>query len=383
MLIRQALVLSCFVLMKGLAQGSGSGPGGSGKPVENVVAFSIPNEAAPPGGVVQMKLMVTEPTPITSGGPHFKLNAMFSQILGIEVFNPTGDVNGVALMNGSELMVQYTTSTGAQGADYPMMTIALDIPANAAVGTQTQFSIDPSSTWLLGSLGAGTLRPNPPATVTVGGSISITDIVPGGGIVPAGTAVSIRGIGFEPKTRVQLNNIKTSSVTLISPNEIQFTVAEPTLMTGRKIQVVNPDNSQDTYFSYTRGTPWGQSNQPLLDSAVPIFSSVTHSQATFSSMTPALGNQFSGLAIQNSNLVPATVTVSLYSASYGQLGSTTFVIPAGCRMMREISELAQGATPAQDSYAVVTASQPVQAFGFTADATAGTIVPFAASSWQP
>jgi hypothetical protein len=382
MRVQVIFVLSCFAIATAFAQGVGSGgSGGGGKPAQQV-ALEIPNESAPPGGVVQMKLMLTEPTPITSGGPHFRLNATFDRVLGIEVFNPTGDVNGMAMMNGPEVQINYTTSTAALGADYPLMSIALHIRPDAVVGSETQFSLDPSSTWLLGSVVA-MLKPIPPATVKVGGSLSITGIVPGGGLLPAGSVVSIRGIGFQPKTRVQLNNIKASSIAVISANEIQFTVAEATNMTGKKIQVVNTDGSQDSYFSYMRGTPWGQSNWPLLDSIVPIFSSIAHSQAIFALTTPTSFSRFTGLAIQNPNLSPTSVTISLYSASHNLLGSSTFVIPSGCRMMNEVSELAQGAAAAPGSYAVVSSTAPVQAFGFNADDASGMVLPFAASSWQP
>jgi hypothetical protein len=69
---------------------------------------------------------------------------------------------------------------------------------------------------------------------------------------------------------VQLNAIKYSSIQFIGSGEIQFTLAETTNMTGQKIQVVNPDGSQDTYFSYMRGIPLGESSQHLLARAVPI-----------------------------------------------------------------------------------------------------------------
>jgi hypothetical protein len=378
MRVRLPFILSCFAAVTLLAQGPGPNPG------RTTVAFKIPDETGPPGGIVQMKLLVTEPTPITSGGPRLDFSTgMFDAIFGIELFDPAGDLNGVAMVNGQQVQVNYTSSSGVLGADYPIMSVALHIRPDAVVGTKTQFNLDPSSIWISGSIGEVTLKPSPPATVTVGGSISITNVVPGGGVVPAGTIVSIQGLGFQKRTQVQLNNIKSSSINLISANEIQFTVAETTNMTGQKIQLVNQDGSQQTYFSYLRGTPWGQSNQPLLGSAIPIFSSVTHSRAIFTAMIPAANGKFSGLAIQNPNLSDTSVTVSLYSVSNDLLGSTSFILPSGCRMMREISELAQGATPGAGSYAVVSAGQAVQTFGFTADSASGTFSPFAGVVGQP
>jgi IPT/TIG domain len=373
------------VLATGLLAGtlSASGPG-PGSPAARQVALHIPNETAPPGGVVQMKFMVTEPTPISSGKPivHYD-DVMFDSVLGIEVFVPTGDVNGVAMIRGSQIALMYTTTAGAQGTDYPIMTMALHIRPDAFPGMQTQFTLDPSSTWVLGLLGVASYKPTPPATITVAGSVSITNVVPGGGLLPAGTVVSIQGMGFQPKTQVQLNNIRFSSIHVVSPGEIQFTLAAATQMTGQKIQVVNPDGSQDSYFSYMRGVPVGSSNRPLLASALPIFSAVTHSWAVFGPMAAAASTQFTGLAVQNPNLTPTDVTVALYSPANVLLGSSTLSVPAGNRLMRETSELAQGVIPPIGSYVVVTSSQPVQAFGFWGDDGSGTVTPFTAIAARP
>src|SRR5215472_15127282 len=314
--MRSTLMLCFYCALAGTLPGAGGpGPSGGGSSSGPQVSIHIPNETAPPGGVVQMKFMVTEPTPISTGGPIVDMAGMFDGFWGIELFNPTGDVNGVAMISGSRVNVLYTTAGGNQGTDYPIMTMAMHIRPDAAPGTQTLYQLDPSSTWTLGLLGTATLKPNPPATVTVGGSINITNIVPGGGVLPAGTVVSIQGMGFQPLTQVQLNAIKFSSIQVVSPQEIQFTLAEATNMTGQKIQVVNPDGSQDTYFSYMRGIPLARSSQPLLANAVPIYSSVTHSKAVFAPVVPASNSQFTGIAVQNPNVAPASVTVGLYSSA--------------------------------------------------------------------
>jgi hypothetical protein len=244
-----------------------------------------------------------------------------------------------------------------------------------------------SSAWTLpahgpGPLGAATLKPAPPATVTVGGTVSITNIVPGGGLLLAGSVVSIQGIGFQPKTQIQLNAIKASSVTVASPNEIQVTLAEATNMTGQKIQVVNPDGSQDTYFSYMRGISLMQSSRPLLQNTVPIFSSVTHSKAVFAPVGALPANQFSGVAVQNPSAAAAAVTVALYSPQNALVGSSTLSLPSGYRFIAETSELTDAA-PQLGSYVVVSSTQPVESFGFIADGAQSTVLPFAALAAQP
>jgi hypothetical protein len=315
----------------------------------------------------------------------FSLDAgVFDDVWGIELFCLTGDLNGVATIDGSKVNIRYTTTVGTQGTDYPVMTFALHVRPDALPGTKTQFQLDPSSTWTLSPSGAtATLNPTPPAIVTVGGTISILDVVPGGGVLPAGSVVSIRGIGFQPKTQVQLNAIKFSSINFISPQEIQFTLAETTNMTGQKIQLVNPDGSQDTYFSYMRGIPLARSNQPLLANAVPIYSSVTHSKAVFAPIMPATGSQFTGIAVQNPGGAPVTVSVTLYSTANTVLGSSSFTLPGGYRLMGETSELTQDAVPDAGSYLVVTSTQPLQVFGLVGDLWTGTVTPFTAMFAQP
>jgi hypothetical protein len=377
--IRSKFGIACVFAARLAVADGGPGPSGS----NNQVSLHIPSEAAPPGGVVQMKLMVTAPTPISSGGPRFALDATFDAVWGIELFNPAGDVNGAAVINGSQASVFYTTSSGAQGTDYPIMTVALHVRPDAVPGSQTQFSLDPSSTWVLGLLGPATLKPMTPATVTVGGTISITNVLPGGGVLPTGSVVGIHGMGFQPNTQIQLNAIKASSINVISSNEIQFTLAEATNMTGQKIQVVNPDGSQDTYFSYLRGVPLLQSARPLLQNTVPVFSTVTHSKAVFGPLGTLQTNQFSGIAIQNPSTLPADVTVSLYSAQNALLGGSTVHVPPGYRFIEETSELTNGVAPVLGSYIVVSSTQPIQTFGFIADDSQSTLSPFATIAAQP
>ncbi len=362
--------------------GSTSGGSGSGSCTSTTrqISIHIPDETVPPGGIAQMKMLVTQPTPVSTSGPRFATTSG-TTVVGIQLFNPNGDVNGVAMFSTSMISVESITSTGTQGSDYPIMIVSLQVSPSTGAGTQFSFNLDSSSTWTLGLLGTATMEPISPATITVGGSISITDVVPGGGLQPAGTIVHVQGIGFQPGTQVQLSNIKASSITAASPQDIQIVLAEPTQMTGKKIQVTNPDGSQDTYFSYMRGIPLGESSQTLLASALPIFSSVTYSQAVFAPAASST-SQFSGIAVQNPNLAPATVTFALFSSSNSPLGSSTIVIPSGNRLMRDMAELA-GVTPPAGSYFVVSSDLPVQMFAFLGDNVSQSVVPYVALSSRP
>src|SRR5215469_5897690 len=377
------------VLAQGTSGSTSGGPGstspsgtsgGSCSVATRQISLHIPDESAPPGGIVQMKVLVTEPSPISSGGPRIPVPGGTAPV-GIQLFNPNGDVNGVAMIGASMVNIASVTSTGTQGSDYPIMIVSLQLPSNISIGNKLPFSLDPSSTWTLGLLGTATMKPIIPATITVGGSISILDVVPGGGIQPAGTIIHVQGIGFQPGTQVQLSSIKASSITVVSPTEIQIVLAESAQMTGKKIQVTNPDGSQDTYFSYMRGTLLGQSNQPLLSSAVPIFYSPTYSRALLATADIATG-EFTGVAVQNPNLATANVTFTLFTLGNAPLGTSTIVIPPGNRIMHEMSELT-GVTPPQGSYVVVSSDLPAQMFGFLGNNVTGTVVPYVALSSEP
>jgi hypothetical protein len=384
-----AFVLSfAGVFAQGTPGTSGATSGGPGLPDDGLgsgpsntqqICFHIPDETVPPGGIAQMKLMETEPAPVTTGRPRLTVASGLT-VKGIELFDPNGAVEGVAMVRGQTVSVESIFSTGTQGTDYPIMVVSLQTSENSSLVTRFPFSLDPSSTWILGSLGTATMKPISPAAISVGGSISITDVVPGSGFQPAGTVIHVLGIGFQQATQVQLSTIKASSISVISPQEIQVVLAEPAQMTGTKIQVKNPDNSQDTYFSYMRGIPLGASNEPLLAFAFPIFSSLTYSQAVFA-FTASSATQFNGIAVQNPNSAPANLTFTLFSSSNTPVGSSTVLVPGGYRIMSEMSELT-GMTPPPGSYMVVSSDSPVQMLGFLGDNLSGIVVPYAALSSQ-
>jgi hypothetical protein len=95
-----------------------------------------------------------------------------------------------------------------------------------------------------------------------------------------------------------------------------------------------------------------------------------------------LASQFSGVAVQNPNLTPTAVTVSLYSGQNVQLGSSTISVPSGYRFIAETTELTNASVQA-GNYIVVTSTQPVQSFEFIADESQSSLLPFGALFAQP
>jgi hypothetical protein len=132
-----------------------------------------------------------------------------------------------------------------------------------------------------------------------------------------------------------------------------------------------------------RGIPLLQSARLLLQNTVPIFSSVTHSKAVYGPIGTLLPSQFSGIAVQNPNILSANVTVSLYSAQNALLASSTLTLPSGFRLTQETSEMMNGVAAPSGSYILVSSSEPVQSFALIADESQSTLFPFAATAALP
>src|SRR3954464_7650013 len=150
-------------------------------PAPGVLSMRIPNEAAPPGAMVQMKVMTTEVTPISGGRPGFGFDmAFFDAAAGFAVAAPNGEAAGAAIVDGAHVQVIYR-STARFTADYPVMTVVLPIRADVPRGTRTQFTLDRSSTWDFGTAGP-TSAVGFPGTLRGGGTAAIGDVLPGRGL---------------------------------------------------------------------------------------------------------------------------------------------------------------------------------------------------------
>ena len=340
----------------------------------------VSNEIVPPGGMAQVKVLLTSPKPITTGNMSVDLSGVFfDSIDGIALFSPTGDVVGAATVQNGRVNVHFTSpnSTFGSSLDYPILTIALRLSNNVVPGQRFPVILDPSASIWQDLLGASIPFEFQQGSVTVGGSLSITDVVPGGGILAPGATVSILGTGFLPNTKVSLRGM-SSSAQYISPNEFRATVHDGGLLDGTLVQAQNPDNITDAYYSYMRGVPQGVSTRPLLASTVPVFSLRTATEAV---LPPTISSQvnpdyFTAIALENPSPGDATVTVDAMSGANAVLASTTIVLPNHARISREVSELFGFVLPA-NGFLHLTSSQPVQVVGLLGRDSTGVVLPIA------
>ena len=245
---------------------------------------------------------------------------------------------------------------------------------NLPAGSSALFTLE-ASTWTIGGRTLASKRRT--ATVTIGGTLAITDVVPAGATFPAGTVISVRGVGFDGNTRLRLNGDRLDDAEVVSPNEIQFTLSEPTNMAGAELRVDNSLGEKTIYYSYLRGTPAAAtSKRPLLASTLPVFSGTARSVSTFGAI-PALNPayQYAALALQNPNLARADMTLVLYASNGARLGVASRSLKSGHRLLLELSELLPGTQVLPGSSLRVVSSRPIQMFGLIVDDRIRSVTP--------
>jgi|GEM_PF-615930 len=358
--------------------GGGTGGGGGGGTVFAGLSLSISNEVVPAGSVAQMKVLLTEPVPISTGKGSLSL-ASSSTVCGIAVMGPTPDVNGVAVIRGSNVTISVFSPSGTYGTTttgYPILTVAARVDPAAILGTIYPVSFD--GTQFLSSTGTTYPVEIKSGTLTVGTGIAIGDVLPGSAVVPAGGIVRILGANFLPNTTIKFATGNISQLRYISPNEIDAVAATSLTMHGMQIKAQNPDKSQSTYYSYQRTYPVSLSSDPLMQLVMPLFSPVSVSTASFSlpAPPPDLVTTY-GVALQNLGTTDASSTVELLDATGNPVAVSTLTVTPSHYIVRELGELF-GFVPAGVSAVRVTSSTPIEIMGVLGDELFGNATPIVA-----
>ncbi|HYU46521.1 MAG TPA: IPT/TIG domain-containing protein [Terriglobales bacterium] len=343
------------------------------------VELTVPNETVPPGGMLQLKVQITEPTPISKGGQKATFSSTFlGAVQGIALFSPAGDASGTALLSNGSAHFSLHSPIFDMGSniDYPIVTIAMPVKATAIPGATVPLTLDPSfSEW---ADPTGQLYPVllTNGSVTVGGTLSISNLVPGGGVVPAGTKIAVFGMGFRPNSKVNVNEALVATKTYVSSNEIDITLTTAVNMTSRRIRVTKPStNEVTTYYSYQRTTPAGKSANPLIAATVPLFA---QSKWTVAHFRPVLNvSRFTGVALQNEAAVASNVRLTLFAANGTVLAAHSLTIQPSKRFSRDLRELFLGVVPATGTKlkVKVTSGPPIQVLGLLGDSVLRTVDP--------
>jgi hypothetical protein len=319
----------------------------------------------PPGGTSQLILIPpldpNEPTPIiidqVGGGGVIELTQLGAS-----------EAAATALSDGTSVIIRTVSPDTAALSSDPMIAVTVAVSDQAAAGTTLNLTVtasgaDPSSSSL----------PNVVNQVdSIGnGAVSIADVLPGGGLLPAGSPVVVVGSGFLPGAQVLIDGVSPASTSWVDSSRIEVVTAADTQLDGKLVTVTNPDLTGAACFSILRTTDLGASATPLLAAAQAIFPLQARSSAVFA--PPAAGTFF-GLALQNPGSIDSTVSIELLDGG-GVVASTTVALPPLTRVSREVSELFPDVVPGAGSVFGLTATSPVQMLGLSGNDGDGSVTP--------
>jgi hypothetical protein len=335
------------------------------------VSLNVSHEVAPPDGIAQVKMTITEPRPISTGGLRFQ--SFGWDVVGVAAISPANDSYGVAQIDNGQIRFAIESPTGSFGTDpdYPVFTVALRVPAAAPLGTVVPVGLGGDAPRFISP--DGTVYPTDikDGSITVNGGISIDNVVPGSADLPAGSVVTIVGRGFRPSTRIRFGETILSAVRYVDSTRIQVVLAAAARMHGMRIRAENRDGTKTTYFSYQRTSRQGTSAFPALQHAVPLFPIRLATRARIT-----IAGVATGIALQNLNTAPALVALELLSPQGAVLAATMTAVEPNRFRVREVSELFGINYGASDAVRVVS-TVPIQAMGISVNPSgdASPIVP--------
>jgi hypothetical protein len=357
------------------ASGSGGGGGGGGGNVASgVLSLKISDEIAPPGGVVQMKFSVTEPRPIIRGTVSMSYDTdLIDSFLGIAVFSPNGDASGTASWQNGVLHLELNSPGQDLGSviDYPIVTIAVRLKPTAIPGTVSFFNMDLSQSTLLDVFGSPYPAEIKPGTITVGGTLSVYNVSPGGGLIAAGTPVTITGSGFDAKTDVRINTNAKYSFSVISPNEIRVIPQSAVDLTSARIVLKNSKETT-TYYSYLRPAIAPAVGDSAVTRVKPVLPTATLRDGLVG--IGSLDAGAVGIALENPSAAAAAVTADLYDPLGNFLATSALQVPAWSSLNVDLATSFPGVA-VKPSVVRVRSATPIQAMGLSQQVSTGQVVP--------
>ncbi len=369
----RVLKLSLSVAMLFTATTALAAGGNGGGATCTCLSLSVSKEVAPPGSLVQLKVFITEPKPISTGGGSITFDA-YDTLYGISLSSHSPDSYGVAVVNGNNMKLSVISPSATFGSttDYPLLTVVGRVPPATPIGTKFPMTLDPGSLLLYDPTGALYPTEVKQGHLVAGQSVTIGDITPGSAVVPAGGTVLISGANFVPGTNIKFAEAAVSNIEYIDSGHLLVTLGTTANMHGMMIKASNPDGTKSVYFSYQRTFPMPVlSSDPVMKFAVPLAPLHLVNTATIALPAPVAGTTY-GIALQN--ITADTTATILVTYADGTTAMTTLDVGVNKFVVREFSELF-GAPPAAPSTVVVMSPVAIEALGIAADQTAGTASP--------
>lgn len=349
--------------------------------------LEVSSEAAPPGGVAQVRITLTEPKPIIRTKLYLQFDEqVVEEIMSVGAYSENVEATGIATRKGNVLVIEAASPTGNLGKMpwYPIFSISVKLHDGLPAGTNTLFSVGNSSEFYQPDGTPWTIESNKAGSITVDGSLSIDDVFPGGGTIQPGEFVKITGRGFTPQSRVTAygapgqTNYATDAlqVEYVSPTELHVTSGNPFSLDLRYLEVTNPDQSEKRFYTSLSGIDTSPSLYDNLSSAKPLFAPRTFDTAALplSAVTPDSG-VFQGVALQNPSQDAIAVRLELADPSGVGVASTNATLLPREQLLKDIDEVFPGLPVAAGSMLRILPSAPVRVMGIAGDRNAGTIQP--------
>ena len=325
----------------------------------DVLSLRVSSEAAPPGTITQVKIEVTESTPIITSDSHIFWS--LGEIDGVSL--GSDDSAGMAVVRDGVVKLSVLSPTGSFGmsSDYAV-TLTARVPADAPFGARLPVTLDADSLRVFDPDGVMYATETDDGEVTVANRITIADVVPGSANLAAGSVVTIVGSGFTPNTRVDFGDALLAQVRYVSPTQINVVLAQPARMHGMRVRARNADGFRVTYFSYQRTTRSAPSAHELLRYVVPVFPLRAMRAATV-----RLDGTTKGLALQNIERTDTQVFARLINDDGVAVAAAVIPVGANRFIARTIGEIF-GRKFSGPGTVHLSSADPVQVLGVDVDA---------------
>jgi hypothetical protein len=358
------------------------------------IGMKVLSTSVPPGGIFQWQLSNTEPKPIGHGSTRPQVPA--GPVRGVAVNDPSGKAAGIAMVNGSNIAIQLSSPDALLGTDitYPVVTMSMPLSAGLTPGQTFPIGIDTANTLFADASKNYTTLEFAPGTLTIApsGSPYISDVVPGGGLLPDRAPLRILGANFTSNTKVSIEGTTIIPVdqTFKSSGEIDVLICNGTVpdgatacpnngssfqLDGERVRV-KEQNFTIEYYSYIRSDDVpGASANALVTQVHPMFSRRTYLAATVPLVNTA--TQFTGIALQNTSGMDDGIKVELLDAGNASLANFSFILPTGKKIARDVVQDWFPSPPAGAATVkiTVTSGPALQVLGMLGDKSAGTVAP--------
>jgi len=368
--------------------------------------MKVLNTSVPAGGMFQWQLSNTEPKPIGHGSTRPQVPS--GPVRGVAVNDPSGLSVGIALVppggGNTNISIQLSSPNNLLGTDitYPVVTMSIPLSASLTAGQTFPISMDTaSSSFFQDATTPYTTLEFAPGTLTIAaaGSPYVTDVLPGGGLLPDRSTITVLGANFTGTTKIAIEGttIVPADQTLVNPGRIDVKICNGTVadgatvcpnngtsfqLDGERVRVKDGTFILD-YYTYLRADDdptLSASGNTLVTEVHPMFSRQTYLAATLPLVQTA--TQFTGLALQNTSAVDDGVKIELLDvngASLNPAATVSFILHAGKKVERDVIEDWFGGTVPKDAakvrMTVTSGNAAVQALGMLGDTSAGTVTP--------